>query len=272
LELESQERSLAKISCFNPTKNPYLIFGFLWGLPIPYFLVIVHFNAAALEFSMTNLSTMLQHNPLYIFFILHPFLFSGLFGIYGTQKQTSDQRIQHYLENYKKLATTDALTNLYTRSFFKHMATKELQRNERDRNNLCLLFFDIDHFKEVNDQHGHAAGDKLLTDVAVLLKQQTRPYDIIARWGGEEFIALLPNTSKEEAFLYAERFRKTLSKETFSASSIHFNITISCGIAQFKSNYSLERLIDEADQALYLAKHNGRNCTKHFYEVSKEKA
>lgn len=233
--------------------------GFFWGLPIPYFLFLVHCNASSRDFNFATMLTILEEYPHYSLFLLHPFMFAAVFGAFGVLKHASDETIQDHLKLYRELAHTDQLTNLATRNYFYQMAYREIVRCERENSTISLVFIDIDHFKKVNDSYGHPTGDRTLARVAQILKRVCRPYDIIARWGGEEFIALLPNTSVQEAFQFSERFRKEIEKQTFQAPSNTFHCTISAGISEFQKNEEFETLIHRADQALYQAKTKGRN-------------
>lgn len=251
--------SLTKLSHYNPLKNPYLVLGFFWGLPIPYFLFLVHCNASSQTFSLNTALSIIREYPHYSLFLIHPIMFAVVFGAFGILKSASDQNYKEHLKLYRDLAHTDQLTHLATRSYFYQMAYREIVRCERENSSLCLVFIDIDHFKKVNDLYGHPTGDRTLARVSQVLKRMCRPYDVIARWGGEEFIVLLPNIKLDEAYHFSERFRIEIEKQTFQAPSNTFHCTISAGLAEFNKTEELETLIHRADQALYQAKANGRN-------------
>jgi diguanylate cyclase (GGDEF)-like protein len=244
--------------------------GFFWGLPIPYFIFLVHCNASFQDLNFDTMTSMLAAYPHYSLFLLHPIMFAVAFGAFGILKQASDENYKEHLKLYRNLAHTDQLTQLATRSYFHQMAYKEIVRCERQNSTLCLVFIDIDHFKKVNDLYGHPIGDKTLARISQLLKSACRPYDIIARWGGEEFVALLPNISIQEAFHFAERLRKEIEKNTFQAPSNTFHCTISAGLAEFNKLEELDTLIHRADQALYQAKTKGRNQSVIFSSSSSE--
>ena len=148
------------------------------------------------------------------------------------------------------LASIDSLTGLYNRHYFNSQISI-ITNSTRKSEPTSLIIIDIDFFKKINDTHGHLAGDKILKQVANITKAAIRTNDILARFGGEEFILLLPNANLEQAYLIAERIRKNIEKET--------NITVSLGITTLKEIDSIENLIDRADKALYLAKQQGRN-------------
>lgn len=161
-------------------------------------------------------------------------------------------------------ATLDALTNLNNRRQFETRLGQEIAITKRQGKPLCAMMIDIDFFKNVNDTHGHAAGDEVLRTVASIIKQALRESDIPARYGGEEFAVLLPYTHIDEAQIVGERLRKavedtqiTINQETEEEKQI--KVTISMGIAEFNTQESGEALFERADKALYNAKTNGRN-------------
>lgn len=159
-------------------------------------------------------------------------------------------------------AMQDPLTGLHNRRHFLPAAQRELDLAVRHRQPLALLILDIDHFKGINDAHGHLVGDAVLVDVATRCRQALRTTDLLARWGGEEFILLLPNTPLPQARIFADRIRDAVHGA--SARQVHgrpIPVTASVGAAGILPGQSstLEDLIRRADQALYLAKAAGRN-------------
>lgn len=161
-----------------------------------------------------------------------------------------------YEEKLKHLAITDDLTGLFNRRHFTEILHNEINRITRHNDNLSILLVDIDHFKKVNDTLGHDVGDKVLQALSRLLQENVRNIDKLCRWGGEEFIALLPYTSSDTAITLAERLRKQVEAIDFPDAG---NITISIGVATHIPGETINTLIKHADQALYTAKHNGRN-------------
>jgi len=123
-----------------------------------------------------------------------------------------------------------------------------------------LLLLDVDHFKAINDGHGHAGGDVVLSALGVILREQLRIPDIPARWGGEEFVVALPNTDLVGAGVAAERLRVAVAEATIRHGSVHIPVTISIGVSALEGGESLEVLTERADQAMYAAKMRGRNC------------
>jgi len=160
------------------------------------------------------------------------------------------------------LAFRDGLTNLYNHRYFQEILEKELARAYRYKNDLCLIIFDIDFFKKVNDNYGHPAGDKVLTTLAKQLQIAIRPSDIIARYGGEEFMVILPETDEAGMAVLAERLRHRVMEITTRINDLKINVTISSGGVHFspdREGVSKQNLIDTADRALYMSKENGRN-------------
>lgn len=159
-------------------------------------------------------------------------------------------------EKLKLLATTDELTGAYNRRAFDGIFAKELSRTKRYTYPLSLILFDIDHFKKVNDTLGHDIGDRVLQRMTEISMKQIRLTDSLIRWGGEEFIVLLPHTNINEGMIVAERLREAMEQSDFSTP---WKITISLGLSMYRPNDDAETLVKRADIALYQAKQNGRN-------------
>jgi diguanylate cyclase (GGDEF)-like protein len=159
-------------------------------------------------------------------------------------------------------ANIDALTGAYNRRWLEQMFERESTRSAFNGKPLCMLMLDVDHFKAYNDQHGHLAGDYALTLVANTLRNQLRPKDSLTRFGGEEFVILLPDISEEEARSIGERLRLALQKISSFHSPVGVipGVTVSIGLAKMRPKDSLQGLIARADSALYRAKRQGRNC------------
>lgn len=162
----------------------------------------------------------------------------------------------HQAAKMRQLATLDPLTGLWNRRYFTDIATNIIARAQRSGSPLVLIMMDLDYFKNINDTFGHSLGDKVLHDVAQAMKKISRKGDVIARWGGEEFIILLPDTDVENAISFYERLRAQMSAID---TGTDLRITSSQGITEFKEKDSLESMIKRADDALYLAKTHGRD-------------
>ncbi len=158
-------------------------------------------------------------------------------------------------------AKYDNLTGLFNRQYFDEALEREISRAKRHKNNVSLLFLDIDDFKKVNDTYGHLAGDLVLKQVAAIVQGEIRNEDIAARYGGEEIVAILPETEKARAFIVGERIRKKIFETPLFYECNHVKITISGGLASFPIDAEEKsELIKNADLALYRAKGGGKNA------------
>lgn len=162
------------------------------------------------------------------------------------------------LNRLKVLATTDKLTDLHNRAHFDEEIKVHFEHLRRYNNTASLVLLDIDHFKQVNDTYGHQFGDQVLKELAELTRAHTRSVDTLARWGGEEFILLLPETDIKGAKKYAEKLRKAVRKHDFQTLK---PLTISLGIAEYAGDKSYSNWLRRTDDALYQAKDAGRNCS-----------
>ncbi len=180
-------------------------------------------------------------------------MFSYLSFFYLKMVTTANRKLQ-------RMATTDSLTGLFNRRHMTHLAEKELARFQRSGHPIAFLVLDIDHFKDINDRYGHETGDRVLEDVASIIQAQLRTQDLIARWGGEEFLAVLPNTELQSAQASAERVRKALlAHDWLALTGERIDITISAGVSEFRQDDDLNSAINRADRALYRGKERGRN-------------
>ena len=169
-------------------------------------------------------------------------------------------RMATLVEESRYMATTDALTGLVNRRAFVEWASRELRRATRYEDPLSLMLLDVDHFKNINDVYGHASGDLVLATVGRLLGGTVRSCDVVARWGGEEFVLALPSTALAGAVGVAERARRLIANAEIGVSGgKNIPATASFGVAQLMPGESIEMLVDRADRAMYSAKSAGRN-------------
>jgi diguanylate cyclase (GGDEF)-like protein len=171
-----------------------------------------------------------------------------------------NRQLQDMLAKVETLAITDSLTGLFNRRHCETFLEDEFAKTERYGSSLTCLMIDIDHFKKVNDEYGHRAGDTVLREVAQIIRSNSREVDTVARWGGEEFVVLLPQTGAESGTSFAERLVKVVSGHHFTGVPGGL-ITVSIGIAgaPAPSIDTAEKLINASDLALYEAKRKGRN-------------
>ncbi|MCY2930672.1 MAG: diguanylate cyclase [Planctomycetota bacterium] len=171
-------------------------------------------------------------------------------------------RTKHLQDLLAKYAQVDPLTELWNRRALEERLRQEWARLQRYGGALALLMADLDHFKAVNDTYGHPAGDQVLRDTAAILVSQCRESDLPARYGGEEFVVVLPTHCAQDAAALAERCRRKIETARVQASGAEIHVTASFGVADSIGLSTPEDLIRAADEALYLAKSDGRNCVR----------
>jgi diguanylate cyclase (GGDEF)-like protein len=165
-------------------------------------------------------------------------------------------------DGFIEQATRDALTGLYNRREIDHLAEAAVKLAERHGRPLALLMADIDHFKQINDRYGHAAGDEVIRNVAERISSCCRESDVIGRYGGEEFILILPEASLEDALTTGDKLRRILSERPIPFESLTIPATMSVGAAAWQTPMTASSLVAAADRALYQAKALGRNRTE----------
>jgi diguanylate cyclase (GGDEF)-like protein len=177
----------------------------------------------------------------------------------GNSTVTHSKQLQ---EEFEQNANIDALTGLFNRRWIDDYFDRLLRRAKQqdDNNDFAILLADVDHFKIFNDRYGHLAGDQALRCVADALQENTRPTDIVSRYGGEEFLIILPNTNPQMAKSVAERIVEGMREQAVVMGETRYpNITISVGIASLESDDNFDTLVEAADKGLFKAKENGRN-------------
>jgi diguanylate cyclase (GGDEF)-like protein len=198
---------------------------------------------------------------------IYPFMRDGV--LLGTFILVRDVTAEASLQDkYKDRATesiTDHLTGLYNRNYFEKYldataGSLEKIPGDTEQKQLSVIMFDIDHFKKINDGYGHQAGDYILQAVSALMKGMCRKTDVICRFGGEEFVAIVPGTELHGASRVAQKVRVAIAQESFSYLETPVPVTISCGVAQFLvGQEKIQQTIARADAALYFSKAQGRN-------------
>ena len=214
-------------------------------------------RAVANATGILTLQSVVENHPLQSMVFISVMVFNVLanFGMVVMVKESADARNE-------TLALTDELTGLHNRRHIQHTLHQQLAQAQRSGQPLGLLLLDVDWFKRINDEHGHLSGDRVLRELAAHLRAQLRTQDIIGRWGGEEFMALLPGTSQTQAQQLAERLRQSIERVRFHAhdgQSLQVSVSMGVHSSQHGAHASAEQLVREADGALYRAKELGRN-------------
>jgi len=181
----------------------------------------------------------------------------------GAALSLERERALDSAEAYAHAATVDPVTGVFNRRYFQVRLDEELQRAHRHQIPLALLMIDVDDFKRVNDSHGHLAGDTILRDVGDILRRSVRVFDVCARFGGEEFVIIMPGSTSENAMRIAERIRERIEHYRPSDGVLAMTrVTVSVGLAVSSTGATVGQLLERADQALYEAKRAGKNCIR----------
>lgn len=176
---------------------------------------------------------------------------------------TDVTRYKKIEEELRHLSITDVLTNAYNRRYFTQKLEEEIERAKRTGRNFSLIMLDIDHFKSINDRFGHTVGDLVLKSTAEVIKNRIRKVDTLARWGGEEFVILLPDTSVKNAARLAEELREKLSRMDIPDVG---HVTASFGVVGYNQGDTVDKLVQRADDLMYEAKAAGKNCVRYMDE------
>ena len=187
-------------------------------------------------------------------FIMKPFRLEEVYARVKTHLTLSAALKKLTLDN-----ETDPLTGLFNRRAFLEKIENEAIRFKRNQKPFSILFGDIDLFKKINDTYGHSAGDAILVNISSILNTEKREIDQVARWGGEEFLVLLPETNLRGAVLSGNKIRKSISAKPVIHEGQEIHVTMSFGVSEYNGETPIEKTIDLADQRLYLAKNSGRN-------------
>jgi len=181
---------------------------------------------------------------------------SEIFNKKIEEARKTEAEMRHRIGELEKLSVTDGLTGAWNRTYFDKIFTIEMSRSTRYHQPLTVIIFDIDNFKQVNDNHGHGVGDTVLRELVKLVSMNIRVSDMLFRWGGEEFVILMPSTSYHDATSLIETLRTKVEQHTFD---IVGNISLSIGVAEYISGESENVCFQRADAAMYAAKNSGRN-------------
>ena len=223
----------------------------LWQATISAITTVIVIFVVTYFFSLS-----LESFVMHCFWMLASFSF-GFLGAYLLEKSYKEVFSTH--EQLTQLAMTDKLTGLYNRAKLDELLQDELNRSKHFQHTFGLAIMDIDHFKKINDTHGHQVGDMILKEIGELITKELRSTDKVIRWGGEEFLLIYVETDQKEVLKRAEELRLQIEQHLFSISSM---ITASFGLTLYTKNDTIDSIIQRADNALYIAKKNGRNRTE----------
>ncbi len=207
----------------------------------------------------------------YYFLFVFTYLISGYLA---KNLHRNEELLRELLLQSREMSVTDGLTGLYNQMHFFQLLERETRKSQRYGMSFSLIIFDVDHFKNFNDQHGHLRGSETLRAVADLMRRKFRAGDLLAKYGGDEFVVILPQTDKVGAYLAAERLREGMEKQAFPGAETQpqKKLTISIGLAAFPEHGAgANEILNRADKALYFAKESGRNRTVIYNEqIEKE--
>jgi len=220
-------------------------------------VVVLFFSSEGLVVTSGKLTSLMGFNLILLFaFFISSYLSRNL--------KKNEQKIHQLLDKTRELSVTDGLTNLYNQTHFFLLLKLQLEKSRRYNSFFSLVMFDVDNFKNYNDNNGHLKGSEALSRVGDLMRDVFRASDVLAKYGGDEFVIILPNSDKVGTFLAADRLRESVEEEHFDGGEHQplGKITLSLGIASYPEHaLTIEELMDKADKALYEAKKNGRNKT-----------
>ena len=192
--------------------------------------------------------------------IVHLFNLSVVFAMFSYLASYYLRMVVSAQRKLREMATTDSLTGLLNRRHMTYLAEREVARFKRSRHPVGFLLLDVDHFKSINDAFGHDIGDKVLIFVADMIREHLRAQDLVARWGGEEFLVILPDTDVDRAQASAERIRNAfLAEDWHAVVGADADVTISIGVSELRADDDLGTAVSRADEALYRGKTGGRN-------------
>jgi len=212
----------------------------------------------SVEFSITDVGTRYYRTSVSPVFVENKALIARVFLFTDITDNVN------FLKELEKAAYIDALTGLYNRRHFTELADAEIQRAARMNHAIYMAMLDIDFFKNINDTYGHTAGDMILKTTAETIRHTIRSYDLLGRYGGEEFVLLFSVTNEPEIFMLAERIRENVERNFVNYEEKEIKVTCSIGLAKFLEDDTLKTAIVKADEALYVAKNAGRNQVRSY--------
>jgi diguanylate cyclase (GGDEF)-like protein len=230
-------------------------------------LVITLLQNSGNFFSSQQIMAMLTFDIMFIFTY-------SVSGYLSKNMHTNEALLKELLKQTQELSISDGLTGLYNQMHFFELLNLETKKSQRHKLSYSLIMFDVDHFKNYNDHNGHMHGSETLKSIGTIMKNKFRATDLLAKYGGDEFVIILPQTDKVGAYLAAERLRESIEKQVFPGAETQplKKLTISIGLSAYPEHgLSDEEILNRADKALYFAKESGRNRTIIYNEnIEKE--
>jgi diguanylate cyclase (GGDEF)-like protein len=214
-------------------------------------------------FSGTQVTSLLAYHFMFIFTYF-------VSGYLSKNLHRNEELLKEVLQQTRELSITDGLTGLYNQMHFFELLDRETKNSQRHDMSYTLIIFDVDHFKNFNDSNGHLRGSETLKSIAAVMKRKFRSTDLLAKYGGDEFVIILPQTDKVGAYLAAERLREAVERQPFPGAETQpqKKLTISIGLASYPEHgLSDDEILNRADKALYFAKESGRNRTIIYHET-----
>jgi diguanylate cyclase (GGDEF)-like protein len=214
-------------------------------------------------FSGTQVTSLLAYHFMFIFTYF-------VSGYLSKNLHRNEELLKEVLQQTRELSVTDGLTGLYNQMHFFELLDRETKNSQRHGMSYTLIIFDVDHFKNFNDNNGHLRGSETLKSIAAVMKRKFRSTDLLAKYGGDEFVIILPQTDKVGAYLAAERLREAVERQPFPGAETQpqKKLTISIGLASYPEHgLSDDEILNRADKALYFAKESGRNRTIIYHET-----
>ncbi len=257
LLLEGAYENTGYIWCFAFYPVPYFLFGHRTGFAVT--MVMLALSAVALFWPSFPLLVADYPEPIRTRFVASSLALSTLTYFHAWSAAKADEKVFALTRHIQELARTDDLTTIPNRRAATEAIQTRLMDLGRYAEQFGLLMFDIDHFKQINDRWGHDAGDRALIEVSHLVRTVLRQSDFFARWGGEEFLVLLPHTNDEETRLVAEKIRAAVAERVFHLGSTETPITVSVGATTVRQEDDMEKALRRVDEAMYEAKETGRN-------------
>lgn len=222
-----------------------VFYGFVYYLAFKYPNYIIDFN-----------NTFDVYRASYAYMVISALLIGTVIKLLLTEYQKEGIRVKSLLNQVHELSIKDPLTNIYNRRYMLEFLENQINQVKRDNSPLSIIMFDIDYFKKINDSYGHLAGDEVLQQICNIFLGRCRKEDIVSRYGGEEFLVILPSTDVKMAKNLAEDIRLMISENVKIEDE---KVTISGGVVQYNSDFDIVEFIKRVDEKLYIAKTNGRN-------------